>query len=166
MNLPSRGQKVTVKSSSFAEHMANPSRRGDGCLKRVSRHRRLSASPVFESVRCVVRKGGASVTSGTPAFEFVALSDPRLSSVQRTPVNVLRSVALRTVVLAYPNSPRNTLQGVLAKWRRTARRKKFARISERFADNTGWDERRGDGRAEAAPSRVSVPAASPSGKCN
>jgi hypothetical protein len=106
--------------------------RGDGLLKRVPRHRRSSASPVCELGRSVLRTG-ASVTTGTPASQFVALEAPRLDSVQRHHWDLLRGVALRPVASAYRNSPRNTLRGVLAKWRQTARRKTSKRISERFA---------------------------------
>lgn len=96
--------------------------RGDGLLKRVPRHRRSSASPACELGRSALRSG-ASVTTGTPAFQFVALEAPRLDSVQRHHWDLLRGVALRPVAFACRNSPRNTLQGVLSKCRRTARRK-------------------------------------------
>jgi hypothetical protein len=79
-----------------------------------------------------VSRQAASVPSGTPAAAFVTLSTPRPESVPRH-FELLRGVALRPVAFACRNSPRSTLQRVLANLRRTARRNLFARISERFA---------------------------------
>jgi len=98
----------------------------------VLRHCRLPASFLREFSRSVARKD-VSVPTGTPASEFVALSAPRPDSVQRHQLRLLRGVMLRPVAYVCRNSPRNTLQRVLAIWRRTARRKTFERISERFA---------------------------------
>jgi hypothetical protein len=98
----------------------------------VLRHCRLPASFLREFGRSVARKD-ASVPTGTPASEFVALGRLRPDSVQRHQLSLLRGVLLRPVAYACRNSPRNTLQRVLAILRRTARRKTFARISERFA---------------------------------
>jgi hypothetical protein len=96
---------------------------------RVSRHRR--SAPACELPRNFAQS--ASVPAGTPASVFVALGVRRPSSLKRHHAISLRGVALRPVALAYSNSPRSALQGALAKWRRTARRKTFQRISERFA---------------------------------
>lgn len=102
-------------------------------------------------LRRVGAQRAASVPTGTPAFEFVALGVSRLSSSQSDPSGSLSSVPssvpscvhpssveLRTVAsaVAYPrkNSPRSALVGALTKLRRAARSKMFARMSERFAD--------------------------------
>ena len=76
----------------------------------------------------------ASVPPGTPAYAFVALQAPRLNRVQRHHSSLLRSVGLRSVASAYRHSPHDTLHRVLSISRRTARRNKSARISERFAE--------------------------------
>ena len=58
------------------------------------------------------------------------------SSVSSVPSSVveLRTVVLRKVALAYPQkSPKDTLISVFDKLKRTARTKKFVRMSERFA---------------------------------
>ena len=98
----------------------------------VLRSRRLSASPLYALSRSVSRLG-ESVTAGTPASEFVALSVLRYTSVQRNDECSLRSVALRKVAFAYRQTPRSTLKRVFVELRRTARRKTFKRIFERFA---------------------------------
>jgi hypothetical protein len=100
-------------------------------VKNVPRHRRSPASFLRVLCRSVSRKV-ASVPPGTPAAAFVALGTPRPDFVQRHS-ELLRGVALRPVASACGNSPRNTLLRVLANLRRTARRKLFERISERFA---------------------------------
>jgi len=128
---PCSCQKVTVKSLSFAQHNANPSRRGDGQLENVPRHGRSPASFLRVLSRSVSRRA-APVTSGTAAAAFVALGSPRPHSVLR-PFELLRGVALRPVAYGCRNSPRSTLMRVLANLRRTARRQMFARMSERFA---------------------------------
>lgn len=100
-------------------------------MKQVPRDGRPPASFLHVLSRSVLRRA-ASVPSGTPAAAFVDLWSPRRNSVQR-PSELLRGVALRPVAYACRNSPRNTLLRVLANLRRTARRKTFQRISERFA---------------------------------
>jgi hypothetical protein len=100
-------------------------------VKQVPRDGRPPASFLHVlSSRSVLRRA-ASVPSGTPAAAFVDLWSPRRNSVQR-PSELLRGVALRPVAYAC-RTPRNTLLRVLANLRRTARRKTFQRISERFA---------------------------------
>jgi hypothetical protein len=74
----------------------------------------------------------ASVPSGTPAAAFVTLRSPRPDSVP-SHSELLRGVALRPVASACRNSPRSMLLRMLANIKRTARRKTFQRISERFS---------------------------------
>jgi hypothetical protein len=132
MRVPRGGQKGTVYSYSFAEHFANPSSEGGRLVTSVLRSRRFSASPVYELSRSVSRLG-ESVTTGTPASEFVASRVLRRSSVQRNQECSLRTAALRMVALAYRQTPRSTLKRVFVELRRTARRKTSRRIFERFA---------------------------------
>lgn len=104
-------------------------------MKCEVRRCRPPASHLFALSRSVSRKS-QTVPPGTTAYAFVALHAPRLSSVQRHHSSLLRSVELRWVASAYRDSPRNTLQRVLTISKRTARRKKSARISERFAEKS------------------------------
>lgn len=101
-------------------------------MKNISRRGRVSAAPRFQ-LSPGVSRAGVSVTTGTPASEFVALAFVRLSSRQRRFHSVPRTVALRLFASAYPNFPRCTLRGVLAQARRAARSETLQRISERFA---------------------------------
>jgi hypothetical protein len=107
-------------------------------VKRVPRHRRLPA-PFLSVLSGRALRSATTVPAGTTASQFIALGVPRPVAVQRHHPNVLRSVALRLVAYACRNSPRNTLQGVLANLRLAARRKTFARISERLADRSGGE---------------------------
>ena len=73
---------------------------GDETVKSVLRHCRPPApkfASEFASSRSVARKFAsqcASVPPGTPAYAFVALHAPRLSSVQRHHLSLSRSVGL------------------------------------------------------------------------
>jgi hypothetical protein len=130
--VPRGCQKGTVYSPSFAEHFANPSTEGGRLVISVLRNRRRSALPLYELSRSVSRLG-TSVTTGTPASEFVASRVLRHSSVQRNQECSLRSVTLRMVAFAYRQTPRSTLKRVFVELRRTARRRTSRRIFERFA---------------------------------
>ena len=118
---------------------------------RVSRHYR--SSPVRRQPRNCAQKAEEFVPKGTPASVFVASSvassvpslrpAPRPSSVQRSvprpssvechQTTLLRGVPLRPVALAYGNSPRSALNRAFENCRQAARRKKYLRLSERFA---------------------------------
>jgi hypothetical protein len=112
---------------------------------RVSRKHRTS---VFGLPRICAQKA-ETVPKGTPASVFVAScvasSVSRLrpvlrpSSVSRPcsfechETTLSRGVPLRPVALAYGNSPRSALNRALDNCRQAARRKKYLRLSERFA---------------------------------
>jgi hypothetical protein len=124
---------------------------------RVSRKHRTS---VFGLPRICVQKT-ETVPKGTPASVFVAscvasrsvasfvsrlrpVSRPSQVSRQRSvechQTTLLRSVPLRPVALAYGKSPRSALKRALETCRQAARRKRYLRLSERFA---GPDSRPG-----------------------